>query len=320
VKRILSIDGGGIRGIFPASFLATVEEAIGCSVADYFDLVVGTSTGGIIGLGLGLGWPAARIAEFYDELGPSVFAGNRLVRFLRHLGSSKYDSAPLRRILEQRFGDKVLGDSARRLVIPSLNLETGEVHVFKTAHHPRLELDYKQRAVDVALATAAAPTYFPTHRLTPGIPLIDGGVWANNPIVVGIVEAYSVLGWPLEEISILSLGCTSPPFDMHRARFRPLGRLYWAFKVADVFMAGQASGALGIAGHLVGKENVFRISPVTPAGRYGLDSLDSLWSLRGLGVTEARKALPNLRQVFFQKPAERFVPFHKSEGVDRSNG
>ena len=215
MKRILSIDGGGIRGIFPASFLGTIEEAVGTPIADYFDLIVGTSTGGIIALALGLGWPGTKVVELYNELGPAVFAGNRLVRFLRHLGWSKYDSAPLRHVLERHFGDKQLGHSVKRLVIPSLNLETGEVHVFKTPHHPRFQLDYKHRVVDVALATAAAPTYFPTHRLAPGIPLIDGGMWANNPIAVAAVEAFGILDWPPTDIRILSLGCTSPPFNVH---------------------------------------------------------------------------------------------------------
>jgi uncharacterized protein len=309
MRRILSIDGGGIRGIFPASFLGTVEEAIGSPIAKYFDLIVGTSTGGIIALALGLGWSASKVVTLYEELGPSVFAGNRCVKALRQVGWSKYDSDPLRRVLEQNFGEKKLGHSQKRLVIPSLNLETGEVHVFKTAHHPRFELDYKERVVEVALATAAAPTYFPTHRMAAGIPLIDGGVWANNPIAVAVVEAVTILEWPATEIRVLSLGCTSPPFDVHRARFRRLGRLYWALKVADVFMSGQASAALGMAQHLVGKSNVVRISPVTPAGRYGLDTLESLWSLRGLGATEARKALPSLRPVFFGEPAVVFEPF-----------
>jgi hypothetical protein len=186
------------------------------------------------------------------------------------------------------------------------------VHVFKTAHHPRFQLDYKERVVDVAMATAAAPTYFPTHRLAPGIPLIDGGVWANNPVAVAVVEAIGVLRWPANDVHVLSIGCTSPPFNVHRARFRPLGRLYWGLKVADVFMAGQASAALGMAQHLVGKANVVRISPMVPEGRYGLDSLDSLWSLRGLGVTEARKAIPELQPVFFTSPAEEFTPDHRN--------
>src|SRR5262245_32275966 len=118
MKRILSIDGGGIRGVFPASLLAEVEESIGASVANYFDLIVGTSTGGIIALGLGLGLSAAEVLRFYQEHGPTIFCGNRLLRLIRHIGLSKYSSGPLRNALQAAFGDRRLGESRNRLVIP----------------------------------------------------------------------------------------------------------------------------------------------------------------------------------------------------------
>src|SRR5262249_10320231 len=156
-----------------------------------------TSTGGIIALALGLGAPAKEVLRFYDELGPAVFSGNWLMKFLRKWCKwfrAKYDPAPLRAALERHFGGKRLGDSRERLITPSLNLGPGEVHLLQTAHHPHLEIDYQVSAVEVALATAAAPTYFPAHRLGAGVPLVDGGVWANNPVGVAAVEAVSMLG------------------------------------------------------------------------------------------------------------------------------
>ncbi len=135
MKRILTIDGGGIKGVFPASFLATVEESLEESVANYFDLIVGTSTGGILALGLGIGLSAREMLAFYAECGPTIFKGSRVGRWLRWLGTSKYSSTPLENALRRCFSDKRLGDSTKRLVIPSLNLENGEVYVYKTAHH-----------------------------------------------------------------------------------------------------------------------------------------------------------------------------------------
>ena len=181
MRRVLSIDGGGLKGVFPASFLTEVEQELDAPIADYFDLIVGTSTGGIIAIGLGLGLSAGEILDFYVERGPAIFAGNRSMRFLRQLGRSKYSRGPLEQALRDVFGERRLGDSRTRLVIPSLNLETGEVHVYKTAHHGRFVKDYKELAANVALATAAAPTYFPTYRSAAGTPLIDGGMWAINP-------------------------------------------------------------------------------------------------------------------------------------------
>lgn len=311
MRKILSIDGGGIKGVFPASFLATVEDSLGERIADYFDLIVGTSTGGIIALALGLGWSAKETLSFYEELGPSIFKGNRIFKWLRGCVLCKYNQAPLKDALESKFGDRALGESAKRLVIPSLNLETGEVHVYKTLHHPRFEIDYKKSAVEVALATAAAPTFFPTHRSSDGIPLVDGGMWANNPVGFAVVEAIGVLGWPTESLKVLSLGCTTTPLNIGAGRTLALGLGYWGLKIVDVFMAGQSSGSLGIAQLLVGGENIVRISPIVAKGRFDLDGYKEMNSLKGLGTSEARKALPGLRSVFFQERTEAFEPYRR---------
>jgi hypothetical protein len=309
MKQILTIDGGGIKGVVPAAFLAEIEEALGESITSYFDLIAGTSTGGIIALGLGLGLPAAEILHFYENLGPAVFAGNRFGRWLRRISFAKYESHPLRRALEATFGERTLGESCTRLVIPSLNLETGGVHIYKTAHHPRLEIDYKERAVEVALATAAAPTYFPTHRSAKGIPLIDGGMWANNPTGLAVVEAIGVLNWPREQIRVLSLGCVTEPLHVGLARSWPLGIGYWALKMVEVFMTAQSFASLGTAYVLIGHEQVLRISPSIGHGRFRLDGVKEIPALRGLGVSEARMALPQVRALFCQAHAEPFVPF-----------
>ncbi len=309
MKRILSIDGGGIKGVVPAAFLAQLEEALGESITHFFDLIAGTSTGGIIALGLGLGLSSADILHFYEHLGPAIFAGNRLARGLRRIGFAKYHAQPLRRALEATFGEKTLGESCTRLVIPSLNLETGEVHLYKTAHHPRFEVDYKERAVDVALATSAAPTYFPTYRSAKGIPFIDGGMWANNPTGLAVVEAVGVLGWPRDAIYVLSLGCVTEPLHGGLARSLPLGMGYWALKVTDVFMTAQSFSSLGTAYVLIGHEHVLRISPTIGRGQFSLDSVKEIDSLRGLGSSEARKALPRIRELFCQARVEPFVPF-----------
>ena len=310
MKRILTIDGGGIKGVFPAAFLATVEDAIERNVADYFDLIVGTSTGGIIALGLGLGLSAKELLAFYEEHGPTIFKGNRGLRWLRWLGTSKYSSTPLEKALRSCFGDKRLGDSKKRIVIPSLNLENGEVYVYKTAHHPRLERDYKEKAVEVALKTAAAPTYFPTRRSSAGTPLIDGGTWANNPVGMSVVEAITLFDWPRDSLKILSLGCTTEPLSVKFGRNVSLGRLYWATKFVDVFMHAQSHASLGTAKLLAGHENVIRIDPPVARGKFGLDKASEIPSLKGLGESQAREALPKLREIFLGDHAEQFVPFH----------
>ncbi len=305
-RRILVIDGGGIKGVFPASFLASVEDSTGDNIANYFDLIVGTSTGGIIALGLGLGLSAKEILAFYEKFGPRIFADNHRLGWFR----SKYDSAPLKEALEICFEKKKLGDSQKRLVIPSLNLENGAVHIYKTAHHPRLEKDYKTKAVDVALATTAAPTYFATHWSAEGTPLIDGGLWANNPVGVAAVEAITVLDWPRDSLKILSLGCTEP-LNVNWGRKIPLGKLYWGFKLPDVFIQAQSYASLGTATLIAGHDNIIRIAPSVSHGRFSLDNAKEIRSLKGLGHFEARDALTQLRETFLGNPVEPFNPFNQ---------
>jgi patatin-like phospholipase/acyl hydrolase len=308
MKRVLSIDGGGIKGTFPSAFLADLEDELGQPIASYFDLIVGTSTGGIIAIGLGLGIPARDILHFYENKGPGIFRGSKGLGRLRQLVSAKYDPEPLRAALTEVFGDRRIGESSTRLMIPSLNLETGEVHVIKTAHHPRFERDYKMSAVDAAMATAAAPSYFPTHRLAAGIPLVDGGMWANNPMGPAAVEALGILEWKKGDVRLLSVGCTDEAFTMNAERSRHLGLNYWATRLVNTFMAGQSSSSLGTAQLLLGHENVVRVSPTVGRGRFKLDGAEGIPALRGLGSDRSRIESPKLKPVFFDKPAAAFKP------------
>ncbi len=310
MKKILSIDGGGIKGVFPASFLASIEETTGKNISEYFDLIVGTSTGGIIALGIGMGYSAKQMLQFYEELGPTVFGGNGFMKILRSIGFAKYDNGALRSALVDKFSERKLGESKNRLVIPSVNLETGEVHVYKTSHHDRFRRDFKEKAVDIAMATSAAPSYFPTYHSTAGVPLIDGGVWANNPMGMAVVEGIGVLEWAKDDIKVLSLGCTTEPLDIGIARSVPMGKAYWACKAVKVFMTAQSSASLGTAQLLAGHTNIHRISPSVANGKFSLDTTTEISNLKGLGDSEARKALPIIG-FFFQEKVTQFEPIHK---------
>jgi hypothetical protein len=189
------------------------------------------------------------------------------------------------------------------------------VHVWKTAHHPRFERDHKCQAIEVALSTAAAPTYFPTYLSKSGIPLIDGGVWANNPVAIATVEAIGILQWPAADVQILSLGCTTAPLDIDWGRSHSLGCLGWTTKLASVFMAAQSASAIGMVQHLLPDRNqLTRISPIVGKGRFALDGVKSIRELRGVGEFEARTQIPRLRNLFFDHPVtEEFIQFHSVE-------
>ncbi len=310
MRKILAIDGGGIKGVYPAAFLASIESHIEGRVADYFDLIVGTSTGGIIALGLGLGMTAHDVLGFYKQYGPDIFPGHPILRHLLRLVQSKYSASPLKKALTETFGERRLGESTNRLVIPSVDLVSGEVYLFKTAHCANYRNDYKVQAVGVAMATAAAPTYFPVHWFQSGLPLVDGGMWANNPTGLAVVEAIGPLGWDKSDIRVLSLGCTTEPLSIQLRGKLSLGAGYWTFKVADFFIRGQSSGSLGTAYVLLGHDNVTRISPVVSRGRFKLDGIKDIHMLEGLGSRDARTELNHLQCLFFDQPAEQFVPCH----------
>ncbi|WP_243297748.1 CBASS cGAMP-activated phospholipase [Bacillus litorisediminis] len=311
MKKVLSIDGGGIKGVFPASFLATLEESIGENIGDYFDLIVGTSTGGIIALGLASGMSAKDILGFYENEGPNIFKGNRLLKTMRWISVAKYSEEPLDLALKKCFGDKRIGECKTRVMIPSLNLDTGEVHIYKTAHHERFKNDYKKTIVEAARATSAAPTFFRSMITEKGISLVDGGIWANNPVGPAVVEAIGVLGWQKGEFTVLSIGCTSEPFSVDWGRKRGLGLGYWGLKLVDTFMSGQSSQSLGTAMLLAGHENVYRYDVMMSKNRFALDGIKGINSLKGLGDSEARKALPELENIFFKEKAEPFIPFYQ---------
>ena len=313
MRRILTIDGGGIKGVFPAAFLAALEDELGGPIGEYFDLIAGTSTGGIIALGLGLGMTAKELLQLYRDTGGKIFQRRRVGARLIGLFRAKYTNAALRHTLVAAFGERYLGESRTRLLIPSLNLAAERVHLYKTAHHPKLVHDYKVPAVEVALATVAAPTYFPIHMSPEGVPYIDGSMWARNPLGLAVIEAIGVLEWPRDEIKVLSLGCTSTHLNVSWQKRISLGSSYWGVRIADVFMKAQSSSAIATAHCLIGSHNVHRISPDMSAYRFTLDGIEHIPLLAELGRDEARRRLPALRDVFFRDKAAPFLPCHRLE-------
>ncbi|RBP18069.1 hypothetical protein DFR50_10111 [Roseiarcus fermentans] len=325
--RILSIDGGGIRGVFPAAFLARIEEHLKRPIGSYFDLIAGTSTGGIIAIGLGLGLPARELLRLYEEKGPAIFAQDadavenwfrRRWLNLMHWFTTKHSSEPLKVALTEVLGEKRLGESRTRLVIPAWHPVLERVYIYKTAHHLRLETDYKQPALDAAMATAAAPTFLAPYVTSDSVELVDGGVWANNPVGVAAIEAVGLLKWPADRIKILSIGTT---YDVQAVpRFR--GKMPMALRVSRLFMAGQSHSALGTAKIITGSDHtrkaIWRIDQAAPEGRYTLDNTSRIAEMKSRARAEAREQLSELREHFFSSPAEKFIPFHRLEQEDMS--
>ena len=267
--QILALDGGGAKALFSAHVLARLEADLQVRIVDAFDLITGTSAGGIIALALGAGLRPAEIAAQYEHLVATVFprARRRWWRLPGRLVRPGYDASVLRTALTDVFGTRLLGDSSKRLVVPSWDVHKGGVHIFKTPHHERFRRDWKiPMVVDVAMATSAAPAYFAAahvdcHRL------VDGGVWANNPSVVGITEAVSMLDIPLPAIGVLNIG-TTDQVSHHPRKLDTGGLATWARYAVPLVLAAGSRGAQGIAEHLVGKHNYSRFDAVVPGGLY----------------------------------------------------
>lgn len=330
VRRILCLDGGGIKGTQPAAFLAALEEDLGRPIGEYFDLIAGTSTGGILAIGLGLGHTAGELLKLYEERGPIIFgqsaaseaAPGALERLWRrawaqgkHVVRPKHDAAVLRSELEKVLKGARIGDAKTRLVIPAWDADRRCPYIFKTAHHERISTDYRHLAVDAAMATAAAPTYFKRHKTADDIGLLDGGVWANNPIAIATVEAITYLGWHAADLRILSLGCTD---EVYMLPEEP-GWGGLNLKILNLFADGQSHGALGMAkaltGHPYSGEKIFRYAPTVPAEFFSLDDTSKISRLKGIGTSAARDAKPHLKPVFFQSTAAAFEPHYQLRGA-----
>ncbi len=308
--QILSLDGGGLKGLFSAAVLAELENDLSISVADHFDLIVGTSTGGLIALGLGAGLRPADIVDFYVDRGPYVFGERRGVAL--RLRAPRYSAARLRESLEVIFGTQTLAASKKRLVIPAYSLDRNDVYVFKTPHHERLTRDWREFMVDVAMATTAAPTFLPAFRLRHHR-LVDGGVWANNPSLVGVAEAVSMLGVGLENIHVLSLGTTDELTDLPSSLDKG-GLCQWARAAIPLILRGQGVGSFHAVEHLVGPTQVLRIDPVVPARLFRLDRIDRS-RIRGLAEDVSRKAAPSVK-AFTKQQADTYTPLYSTTNID----
>jgi uncharacterized protein len=292
--QILSLDGGGYRGMFSAAVLARLEEDLGIAVSDHFDLVAGTSTGGVIALGLGAGLTPIEIVDFYTSRGPEIFEGRRR-RTIRHLVHSKYPSGPFEEALREIFQDRLFGSSRHRLAIPAYDLRSDKTCLFRTDHCEHLNRDWKEKMVDVALATTAAPTYLAARHLD-GRRLIDGGVWANNPVIVALVEAVTFLRIDLTDLRILSLGTTFEVTERPKSLDRG-GLWQWKGDATDVFLRGQALGASNAAMNLVGEKSYMRIDPAIPANLLDLDRI-STNELLGRAHDESKHRAPEFKAKF----------------------
>ncbi len=240
--RILSIDGGGVRGIIPALVLATLERISGYQIHELFDLVAGTSTGGILACGLTRPNPpkASDLADVYIQRASDIFRATPIRSIGSFFSAPKYDAAALESVLQQHLGISWLSDSLTNVLVPSYDIERREALFFKSWHAAR-SLDDDYPISQVVRATSAAPTYFAPAMVISrsGIrrPCIDGSLVANNPTMCAVASARHLFP-DRPELAILSLGVGEQTSPFKYADVVTWGKLAWAQPAIDILMDG----------------------------------------------------------------------------------
>jgi patatin-like phospholipase/acyl hydrolase len=285
--RILSLDGGGVRGIFSAAVIAQLEHDLDIRLVDHVDLVVGTSTGGIIGLGLAAGKSGEQMRNFYAQEGKRIFGRPRSLP--RRLRQPKYNRRVLDEVLRREFGEQRLNDLNTSVCITAHELVAGTTRVWKDDHHHELSGGGDQLVWKVAAATAAAPTYFAPVQLGNADSHVDGGIWANNPALVGITEAVRYAGRSLDDIRLLSIGSTTRTFQVQdHEQARRMGLLAWVKEARELLLGGSVSMASARQAELLLPPGAYLRLDSERATDVPLDDYEKCAGLREVGEQAAR--------------------------------
>jgi hypothetical protein len=243
MKTILSIDGGGIRGIIPLACLVQLEARKGKSSWQIFDMVAGTSTGSIIAAGIALGISARGLLALYRELSRRAFQRLPFWKLIANLGNHRYSNDFIAQTLDDLGADVEINKLLIDVLITAKNIQTSRTDFFVRDGPGNASLWGTLKLRDAVLASIAAPTYFPAHSATvkgSEHTWVDGGVGvAGNPSYHAAVEAihFSAGKYPPGETRLLSFGTGRPP---HRIDAERANLLQWGFWVLDELMEDSA--------------------------------------------------------------------------------
>lgn len=317
--KILTLDGGGIKGYLSILILEKIEKALkrhfkdDKTIGERFDLLVGTSTGGIIATGLALHKSATEIRELYERLLKKIFSP-----VYKGYIRPKYNQKVLIKELENILKDKTFKDVKTHLCLTSVDISTSKPRFFKS---PYIEI-YHQRAdeklIDGVLATSAAPVFFPIVDTKHSTYLADGGLVANNPTMVGIIDGYK-LTKDLNKLRVLSIGTgeiTYMPYDVEK--IKEYGGIFsWALNskygietillnkrmiipIIEVLLNTQSNLINTQAMHLLGKDKFYRINPPLPTS-IDLDDVEKIDILKNLAnIADSEETINNIINLLTQ--------------------
>ena len=337
--RILTLAGGGLRGAFAIGFLAELEKSLRLPIANYFDLIAGTSTGAITASAIAFGMTAQELEEFYNEFSAKIFhprppyqphkAIRPLYRLLHsfllkkrsfnldEFFQSRYCPESLMSSLEAGFGDARLCDIRQsRLIVPTVNLTKGNTRIFRTPHLPRKPKSREWRIVDVIAASAAAPTYFPHKTMPDGYAYVDGGLWANDPGFAALTEAVRISEqchrssddeFRLSDVWMLGLGTGRASFSLSPPG-GDAGMMYWAKHVAEVMSATQIQGIQSPLKYVL-NDRYHQIDFEIEDPTWTLDNPAATSAMFKLGHQKAKLLMHQVTRQYFNEPATQYTPF-----------
>jgi hypothetical protein len=282
--RILAIDGGGIRGLIPALVLTELERRAGRRVFELFDLIAGTSTGGILACALCApdALPASELVKLYEDEGPEIFDRSlfQRIRSAEGLLDEKYDDAALDRALERFLQHKRLSETRPELLVPTYDTALPGPYFFKTTKARETPADDDFPLSVVARATSAAPTYFEPVEAGARA-LVDGGVFAANPAMCGLAEALNRVA--PRDVVLLSLGTGERTHRRSFAEIKDWGLARWARPILDVVFDGASDTVHYQLDRVLGPERYWRLQVELTAASDDLDdaSQGNLAKLRG---------------------------------------
>lgn len=233
--QALCLTGGGYRGLFAARALQVMEDHIKAPIGQCFDLTCGTSIGGIVALAVAFEVPMSKVIEVFETYGAAIFPPHmpptskpgKIFDLCRHLLKPRYSTGPLREAIAKLIDeDATLNDAKHAVAIPAVNVTQGRPQVFKTRHKAEWTRDWKFKAIDVALATAAAPTFFELAEVGGNL-YADGGLFANAPDLIALHEAEHFFSVAPEAVRILSVGTTTKSYSVSFSAGRQFGIAAW---------------------------------------------------------------------------------------------
>jgi len=284
---ILSIDGGGVRGIIPLTFLSLLQEEFGVNLVEHCDLIAGTSVGAIVSSCIAFGIPYRKCEEIMLDKVKEIFKERR--SSLKGLTKSKYSNEVLYAELHKVLGDTTFGEIDKKLILTATSITKGVPKLFTY-------LDREVRVIDAVMASGAAPIYFDPWKIGKEN-FVDGGLWANNPSMVALMHSRKHFKVNFKNIAFISLGVGRSNATPNNPKKSSWGAISWNIELVKLALSSIQSSTESSVATFLRKESYLRVNPTLHKEVF-IDDISQMEYLRSEAAAHFKK---NRKQI------ERFV-------------